>query len=349
MNLRILSAMAAVPLSLSAANYSAQRVHIDGVDIIRLEDAAQHTVVSIAPSIGNIAYEMRVKGRNILWFPYESVGEFRKNPRMCGIPLLAPWADRLDETAFYANGKKYPFNLGLGNIRLDGSGHPIHGFLTLVSDWQVREVKADAAGAQVSSVLDVSRRPEWMAQFPFVHSIQITHKLQDGVLQVTTRIENHSAEAMPVSIGFHSFYQITDAPRSDWMVSLGAGLEWPVDKDLLPTGQTRPLSELVANPANFKLGDRAFDNVLAGFHRDSQGRAIFRLKGKAQEIEVSYGPRYLAGEIWAPPNREFLCFEPMAAIDNGINLAHRGIYKELQSLPAGQVWQESFWVRASGF
>lgn len=42
-------------------------------------------------------------------------------------------------------------------------------------------------------------------------------------------------------------------------------------------------------------------------------------------------------------------FEPMAAVTDALNLAHRGVYKDLQSIPPGQAWQESFWVRPSGF
>ncbi len=333
----------------AAPQYHARRTTRDGVEVIRLEDQRHRTVVSVAPSIGNIAFEMLVNGHNVLWFPYPSVSAFRDQPRICGIPLLAPWADRLDETAFYANGKRYRLNLELGNIRLDNAGHPIHGFLSLTSGWQVIRLEADGKGARATSRLDVTVRPEWMAQFPFAHTIEMTHSLKDGVLEVSTQVENRSAEPMPLSIGYHSFYQITDASRDDWMVGLGAAREWPVDKDLLPTGETRPLHDLIADPANFSLRGRAFDNVLAGLIRDSSGQAKFWVKGKQQKIEVLFGPGFIAGEIWAPPRREFLCFEPMAGINNALNLAHRGIYKELQSIPPGQSWQASFWIHPSGF
>ena len=33
---------------------------------------------------------------------------------MEGVPFLAPWGNRLSEPAFWANGKKYQFNLGAG-------------------------------------------------------------------------------------------------------------------------------------------------------------------------------------------------------------------------------------------
>ena len=53
-------------------NYSARRETVDGIEIVRLSDYARRTEVSIAPAMGNMAYEMLAGGRNILWFPYQS-------------------------------------------------------------------------------------------------------------------------------------------------------------------------------------------------------------------------------------------------------------------------------------
>jgi hypothetical protein len=39
----------------------------------------------------------------------------------------------------------------------------------------------------------------------------------------------------------------------------------------------------------------------------------------------------------------------MAALTNGINLAHEGKYPELQSVAAGGEWRESFRIAATGF
>ena len=50
-----------------------------------------------------------------------------------------------------------------------------------------------------------------------------------------------------------------------------------------------------------------------------------------------------------PPERGFVAIEPYAGITNAMNLAHRGLYKELQSVPPGGNWQESFWISTSGF
>ena len=70
---------------------------------------------------------------------------------------------------------------------------------------------------------------------------------------------------------------------------------------------------------------------------------------RSQKISVIYGPKYTVAVIYAPPGRNFICFEPMSAITNGFNLAQAGVYKELQSVPPRGTWQESYWIKPAGF
>ena len=51
----------------------------------------------------------------------------------------------------------------------------------------------------------------------------------------------------------------------------------------------------------------------------------------------------------APATKGFIAFEPMVAITNALNLAHKGVYKDLQSIPPGGSWEESFWVTTKGY
>jgi aldose 1-epimerase len=71
--------------------------------------------------------------------------------------------------------------------------------------------------------------------------------------------------------------------------------------------------------------------------------------GKSQRLDIVLGPNYRAAVIWAPTPGAFICIEPMAGITDALNLAQKGLYKELRSIPPGGVWQESFWIRPSGF
>jgi aldose 1-epimerase len=331
----------------AAAQYS---VHHDG-EVIRLEDSGNQTIVSVMPSHGNSAFDMRVKGKKALQFPFATVQEYKAGKGMSGIPFLAPWANRLDEPAFYANGKKYLFNLDLGNVSPGAQNHPIHGFLTNASQWEVVEAKSDANSAWVTSRLEFYRQPEWMAQFPFAHTIEMTYRLNDGTLEVLTRLHNLSAEPMPVAIGFHPYFQVNDAPRDEWTFGIAARTEWVLSKELIPTGETRPIEQFLPKPQGSTLKGLALDHVFGDLIRDSSGKAVMWVRGKSEKIEVAFGPNYRAAVVYSPggAGRDFICFEPMAGITDALNLAHRGLYKELQSIPPGGTWQESFWVKPSGF
>jgi aldose 1-epimerase len=98
--------------------------------------------------------------------------------------------------------------------------------------------------------------------------------------------------------------------------------------------------------------------------------------GKSQRLDIVLVANFRSVVIWAPhpdnrgrgsqslgaaptagrgaaaqaaQDRNFICVEPMAGITDGVNLAHKGRYSELQSVQAGGTWRESFWVKPSGF
>jgi aldose 1-epimerase len=329
-----------------AQNYTSEQTVDHGVSIIRLTDAAHGVEVSIVPSIGNRAYEMKVHGKNILYFASADVGEFQKRPRLSGIPFLAPWADLLNEQAFWANGKRYQFNMTLGNVRGE---MPSHGLLVTSPLWQVTEVAADARSAHVTSRLEFWKYPDLVAQWPFAHEYEMTYSLADGVLEVRTTISNLSSEAMPVVIGFHPFFQIPDIPRDDWVAHIGARVHVIPGEHNIPTGEMRPLD--IPNP--LPLRGRTLDDGFTDLERDADGRAHFAIESGGKTVETLFGPKYTVATIWLPagPNgqpREFICFEPLSTIISGVNLAHEGKYAGLQTVPAGGKWTESFWIRASG-
>ena len=184
-----------------------------------------------------------------------------------------------------------------------------------------------------------------MQQFPFAHSIRMTYRLQRGALEVITNIENMSAEKMPVSIGYHPYFRVHDAPRDEWKVTLAARDRYTLSPQLIPTGETKPHG--LANP--LPLAGTQLDDVFGVLVRGSDGLAHFSVEGKREKVTVSYGPKYPIAVVYAPKGRDFICFEPMAAPTNAINLAHQGLYKDLPMIDPGQSWQESYWIKPSGF
>ncbi|MGD1071866.1 MAG: aldose 1-epimerase [Bryobacteraceae bacterium] len=338
-----LACLLILPCMAAAQNYTAQKTQDHGVDAIRLTDAAHSVEVSIAPSIGNRAYELRVHGKNFLYLGAADVGQLKQRPGLSGIPFLAPWANRMADGGFWANGKKYTFNSGLGTLRVPPNGVVSHGMLTSSALWEVTEVAADAKSAHVTSRLEFWKYPDLMANWPFAHEYQMTYRLQDGVLEVITTVINRSAEPMPLALGYHPYYNLPDVPRDEAVAHIPARTAVVTDDRLVATGEMKPMD--LPDPTPLK--GRTLDNGYTDLIRDANGRATFYVEGGGKKIEVQYGPKWQVAVVWEPANQNFICFEPMAAITNGVNLAHDGKYAALQTLAPGATWTESFWVRAS--
>jgi aldose 1-epimerase len=345
-----------IATSPSFAQYAVQHIG----DTVRLTDQKHETQVSIAPSVGDIVFEMTVKGQDVIYFPSSTIEAYKEHPRFEGIPFLAPWANRLDEQAFYANGKRYAFNMSLGNVKGD---IPIHGFLYRAS-WDIVELKADKQSAWLTSRLEFYRHPDWIAQFPFANTMEITQRLHDGVLEVTTKIENLSTDPMPVAIGFHPYFRLTDSKREDWTISVGAKIHYLLQPNKIPTGQTEPITNELKDPAAAALKDLNLDDGFGELTRDSEGKATFSVSGKQQRLTVEVGPKFQAVLIFSPNPKDapprpatagppsdpnFVCFEPMASMTDAMNLEYKGKLTGLQSIAPGGTWQESFWIIPSGF
>jgi len=322
-------------------------------DIVRLQDARAKMSVSVLTTVSN-AFEVTVNGHNVLRTPFSSVDEFRAKPGLNGIPFLAPFANRLDDVAFYANGKKYNFDMELGNVR---GPIPIHGFLTNATEWTLVEARANAKAAWVTNKLEFYRNPQYMKQFPFAHTVTMTYRLEGGTLEVRTRLENLSAEPMPVAIGFHPYFQLTDSSREEWTLSVGAKTHWILAANKIPTGETQPIEKILSDPRQVSLRDVTLDDGFSDLERDAQGRGLVSLKGRTQQLDVLIGPKFKVVLVYTPPrpasaaqgSRGSVAIEPMAGITNSMNLAHKGLYRDLQSIPPRGSWEESFWIRPKGF
>ena len=402
-------AMALIISATWAAPAAAQRyTATQSGDVVELVDTNAQMNVSVIWSMSN-AWRVQVKGKDLVRTS-ATVADFQARPGLNGVPLLAPFANRLDETAFYANGRKYNFDLELGNVR---GPIPSTGYVNGTKEWQLVEAKADQRSSWVTCRLDFYKIPLFMAQFPFAHTITMTYRVSEGALEVHTRLDNLSTEPMPVAIGFHPIFELPDGNRDDWTVSLDAKTHWIEIPQRLPTGETQPIENFFGSDRTaIQLKKYALiDDVFTDLIRDANGRATMKLMYSGKELDVVLGPKYKTVLAWstplssgggrggggargagagrgggqgagaqalpapsgpfpvdpaqgvkvappaappadgtpAPATKGFIAFEPMVAITNALNLAQKGVYKELQTLAPGGSWEESFWITTKGY
>ncbi len=336
----------------SRTPYSASEGLARGVRVVRLR-GPDGSRVSIATGLGNNAYEFSLNGKNAIWFPYDSLEDYLcdASPKFCGTPFLAPWANRLDEHAFHAGGERFELDQGLGNYLTDSFGQPIHGLLSACPHWKVDHFAGGLESAEVAARLEFGDHPDLMAQFPFEHRIEITHRLRRRRLEVQTSIFNTGNRAMPLSVGFHPYFQLHDCDRDEWSLRLAASSVWNLNDRFTPTGGRTSAREVFPNPAALPLRGQSLDHVFGDLQTGSDGLARFSVTGRHERVEVAYGPGYPVAVVYAPAGQEegFVCFEPMSGITNAFNLAHRGKYGDLPSVRPGGSWTARFWVEVSEF
>ena len=145
---------------------------------------------------------------------------------------------------------------------------------------------------------------------------------------------------MPLSLGYHPYFQLSDSPRDDWKVHLAARESVVLSDLLVPTGERKPVE--FANP--YPLAGHVLDNVFTGL----TGGA-WAVEGKKQRIAVTFGPKYPVAVVYAPKGGSFVCFEPMASQTNAFNMTHAGKDAGLQTIAPGAKWSESFFITPTGF
>ncbi len=314
--------------------YFIQRKKENSVEYIELLNTSANISIKIAPSIGNLIFSLTKNKKEYLWVP-EPLERVRSDRFLCGIPFLAPWANRLENNTYFINNKPYQLNSHL-QLRRDRNNKPIHGLLLFSPHWKIINSEITNRFASITSELHFWRHPEYMSHFPFAHNIIITIILVGNKLEVRTEIENLTDENLPVSVGFHPYFQLPRVPYDEWFLELPRCQHRLLDHQLLPT------KEVEVNPftSPIPLNTTILDNVFEDLDKNKD----IILKGGEEELRVTLGPKFNVAIIYAPSRREFVCIEPMTAITNAINLASRGDYSALQFISPGNTWEESFWI-----
>ena len=132
---------------------------------------------------------------------------------------------------------------------------------------------------------------------------------------------------MPLAIGFHSFFQIPDIPRDEWVAHIPARIHVIPGEHNIPTGELRPMD--IPNPCRCGVSNWTMDSPIWSATRTAGRTSRSR---RAEEVETLFGPKFTVATIWLPAApagqpREFICFEPLSTIISGVNLAHEGKWR----------------------
>lgn len=203
-------------------------------------------------------------------------------------PLL-PWSNRMAPSGFTFEGRRH-----VPAPNRAGEPCPIHG-----DAWQQAWQVARHDAPELTLTLT---RPE---AAPFSYHAQMRYALEGAALSIEVAVTNAGAESLPFGIGLHPWMPDPQGAR----LQAGASGVWLSGADKLPV-------ERVAPPAAWRFDTAAalppdgVDHVFDGW----PGKARIDWPARAVALEIEADMDYFI--LYAPPGRDFFCFEP---VDHPIN------------------------------
>lgn len=280
-----------------------------GARIHRWRDAAAVTIGSgeleatFLPELNLLGASLRVSGEEFLALP-GGVGAYRRG-HATGLPLLAPWANRLGTRA-YRSGRVAVDLEGLP-LHVDGNGLPIHGTMSARNAWEIVGLSTRGGLARLHARFDYDRE-DLLAAFPFPHRLERVIEASGSSLSIVTTLTPTGRRPVPISFGYHPYLRLPRGRRSEWRLHLPKRSHVELDARGIPTGR-----RTVASAESRPIGERTFDDLfeLTG------GRAL-ALVGGGRRITLEYGPGYRFAQVFVPPGKSFVCLEPMTAPTNAL-------------------------------
>jgi aldose 1-epimerase len=252
------------------------------------------------PDLGMTGVSLRCRGREHLALP-GGIPALRAGATL-GLPLLAPWANRLGSRRYRA--ARVDVDLTGLPLGTDANGLPIHGLLVGKPGWRVDRRSAGRGRAGFRASIDVDT-----PAFPFPHRIEVSVVAHDRRLVLDTTVIPTGRRRVPVAFGWHPYLRLQGTPRRQWDLRLPSRTHLALDQLGLPTG------EKWAEPREAdRIGRRTFDDLyLLG--RD---RRLALVAGDDSSVTLRCGPGYPYAQVWVPAGRPFAALEPMAAATNSL-------------------------------
>lgn len=260
------------------------------------------------PGHGMVGASLRHRGEQLLG-QRGGLASYRDKGSAFGIPLLAPWANRLD-------GLRYG-DVALDPARVKGGaeGLPKDGAMADRA-WVVQDATETSLAARFEAACE--GYDEVLAVFPFAHAWRVEVTLTDTTLSVRTQLSATGDVAVPVAFGWHPLFTLPGVARERLHVELPVIAESVLDARGIPTGAPDVRPPAWSDGA---LGDRVLDAEYPALDpaRD------FVLRGGGRELRVRFGaPGYPVGHAWAPAGEAFVAWEPMTAPTNAL-VSARGL------------------------
>ncbi|MEL7083567.1 MAG: aldose epimerase [Cyanobacteria bacterium P01_A01_bin.3] len=252
---------------------------------VYLHDRTTDSYVTVVPERGGIITGIQIGDRQLLYLDRERFA----NPELSvrgGIPILFPICGNLPGDRYVWKGQEYTL--------------PQHGFGRNLP-WTV--VSSSTEGA-ASLTLTLTHTPETLTVYPFQFELKFTYRWAGTSLIVEQQFHNHSADVMPMSIGFHPYYSVGDKELLQFDIPTQNYVDRANDvrAEFLGTWDT-DLAEI----------DAAFEPIERG------QPLVAAVSDGDRRVNLRADPYFRHLVFWTVKEKPFYCLEPWSAPRDAIN------------------------------
>lgn len=258
---------------------------------------------AFVPGGGMVATSLSWRGQELL-ARRRGLRGYLETGATFGIPLLAPWGNRLAVVEQEWDGVRWEVRPGAPGVRLDEHGRAMHGLLAGEPGWRERSSGASDERAWLETSLDFDPRLDRFAAFPFEHRIDVLVELVGRALRISTTVTATGGRRVPLAIGWHPWFAFPDVPRADWRIRGPLTTRAVLDEERIPTGEVRT-DPLPTGPLGHVFLDDLFLDVAAGTE-------VAVAAGEV-EVVVRYVRGFPVAVVFAPLVADVVCVEPMTA------------------------------------
>jgi aldose 1-epimerase len=292
----------------------------EGIPALEMRAGGKKALV--LPAIGGNVLSF-TDGQNSWIRTPRSLEEYLTLPEAFGIPVLFP-PNHIEGGRFSARGIEYQLPMNKSN----GTQH-LHGFL-FNRPWQVNRISgqgesagATNGGAELEMSFSSEEGGEVYRWFPHPFKSRLSYRLEEWGLFQRISFENLGSTPMPMMLGFHTAFALTDRagdPES-YRISISLGDELKGSKTQSPEKPYVAFRSGRVLKKEEKVFGHFYADPLIDFQGQSGHEAIIENLKTGKQLRYIIDGQYQFWTIWNQGGDDsFICIEPQTCAIDAANM-----------------------------
>jgi aldose 1-epimerase len=296
-------------------SFSVTRITQNGLSLVRLQDNATNTIITILPEYGALlhGFEIPVDGEylNII-DNYSGREDVEQNLAISyKSSKLSPFVCRLRNGKYTIDDEEFEISKKFKD------GNAIHGLL-YNKPFKIVDSFADDTQANVTLKYHFKREDPG---YPYDYVCEVRYTLlPQSILQVETVLLNLDMLSIPLADGWHPYFQL-GGTIDDYEFQVSSNTMVEFDEGLIPTGKLVP--DQTFSTGDF-IGNRQLDNCFVIQPIEQRPCAILYNPANGAYVSIFTNSKYPYLQLYTPPHRKSIAIENLSAapdcFNNGMGL-----------------------------